>query len=187
MDTGELNDAQFRFCREYVVDQNGSQAAIRAGYSSHTAKEQASQLLTKLNIKDKIAELQAHQAKITELKAKDVVEELKAIGFSDLSNYLKEGMDLKDFRKLPKEISSAIASCEIHKVALGGDDEGYKEIVKFKLHDKLKALDSLGKNFGIYEAHNRQKSGLDLTKLTEEQLLALAEIQAAAQITDDND
>jgi phage terminase small subunit len=50
----KLTLKQEMFCREYLVDLNGTQAAIRAGYSEDTAKEIASQNLTKLNIKKKL-------------------------------------------------------------------------------------------------------------------------------------
>jgi len=46
----ELSDKQKRFCEEYCLDWNGSKAAIRAGYSEESAKEQASRLLTNDNI-----------------------------------------------------------------------------------------------------------------------------------------
>jgi phage terminase small subunit len=51
------NKKHERFCREYVIDHNGTQAAIRAGYSERTANEQASQLLAKLNISQRVKEL----------------------------------------------------------------------------------------------------------------------------------
>src|SRR4051812_24185381 len=40
-----LNDRQARFVAEYLVDLNATQAAIRAGYSTRTANEQAARLL----------------------------------------------------------------------------------------------------------------------------------------------
>ena len=52
----ELNAKQQAFIEEYIVDFNGTQAAIRAGYSEHTANEQSSQLLAKLNIQEALAE-----------------------------------------------------------------------------------------------------------------------------------
>lgn len=58
-----LTPRQERFCLEYVVDMNGTQAAIRAGYSFDAAKEQACRLLTKANIKDYIATLKAQKEK----------------------------------------------------------------------------------------------------------------------------
>ena len=48
----DLTAKQKQFCIEYLKDFNGTQAAIRAGYSENSAKEQASQHLTKLNIKE---------------------------------------------------------------------------------------------------------------------------------------
>lgn len=51
--TQELTDKQARFCEEYLIDLNATQAAIRAGYSEKTAREQAAQNLSKLNIQEK--------------------------------------------------------------------------------------------------------------------------------------
>lgn len=46
-----LTIRQTRFIDEYLIDYNGTQAAIRAGYSKLAAKEQASRLLTNANVK----------------------------------------------------------------------------------------------------------------------------------------
>lgn len=53
----KLNKRQQAFCEEYLIDLNGTQAAIRAGYSSKTAYSIASELLKKPEISDYIAEL----------------------------------------------------------------------------------------------------------------------------------
>lgn len=50
-----------RFCQEYVVDYNGAQAAIRAGYKEKNARSQASALLTNPNILARVRELQHDQ------------------------------------------------------------------------------------------------------------------------------
>lgn len=50
----KLNPKQAAFVKEYLVDRNGKQAAIRAGYSEKTAKEQAARLLTIVNVKDAV-------------------------------------------------------------------------------------------------------------------------------------
>lgn len=41
-----LTPKQAAFVREYLIDRNATQAAIRAGYSADTAKQQGSRLLT---------------------------------------------------------------------------------------------------------------------------------------------
>jgi phage terminase small subunit len=51
----DLTAKQEMFVQEYIVDFNGAQAAIRAGYSTASAKEIASENLTKPNIQQAIA------------------------------------------------------------------------------------------------------------------------------------
>lgn len=182
----ELTNQQIRFCEEYVANKgNGKQAAILAGYSYKGAEVTASQLLTIPKVKEKVERLRAETSKRVGLKAEHVIEELKSLGFSNLSDYLKDDMTLEDFKKLPRSVSAAIASIEIQKVSIPGT-EGTRETVKFKLHDKHKALDSLGKNFGIYDEHNKQKTGaMDLTALTDEELHQLIKLQEKAKKVDD--
>lgn len=52
-----LSAKQEQFCQEYLVDYNGTQAAIRAGYSTKTANEQAARMLAKVSISERLAEL----------------------------------------------------------------------------------------------------------------------------------
>ncbi len=49
-----LTDRQERFCEEYLVDLNATQAAIRAGYSRKTANQQGSRLLVNVGIQTEI-------------------------------------------------------------------------------------------------------------------------------------
>ena len=67
---------QERFVEEYLCDLNATQAAIRAGYSEHTAKQQGSYLLTNPVIKARIQVLQADRSARTEITADWVVTEL---------------------------------------------------------------------------------------------------------------
>jgi phage terminase small subunit len=68
----KLTAKQQRFCDEYLIDLNATQAAIRAGYSKKTAKQIGQQNLTKLDLKEYIekrmaekeAELVADQAEV---------------------------------------------------------------------------------------------------------------------------
>ncbi len=69
-----LTERQKAFVREYLVDYNGTKAAIRAGYSRRTARVQASALLTKPNIKTELARLARPIAKRAELKASTLLQ-----------------------------------------------------------------------------------------------------------------
>lgn len=70
----ELTDRQRLFCKEYLVDLNATQAAIRAGYSENTARQIASQNLSKVNIQDFIQELQDKKSKELNISFTDILE-----------------------------------------------------------------------------------------------------------------
>lgn len=65
-----------RFCQEYVIDYNGTEAAVRAGYSGKRAAAQASTLLKREDVMERVAELQKEQAKRLGLSADRVIMEL---------------------------------------------------------------------------------------------------------------
>ncbi|MBB6559594.1 hypothetical protein HNP48_002261 [Acidovorax soli] len=71
--TDQLTPRQQRFVDEYLIDLNGTQAAIRAGYSARTANEQAAQLLAKLSIQTAIAAAMKAQQERTQISADKVV------------------------------------------------------------------------------------------------------------------
>ena len=52
-----------KFCQEYVIDYNGTKAAIRSGYEEKSARQQASRLLAPDKILQRIVELQVEQVK----------------------------------------------------------------------------------------------------------------------------
>lgn len=64
-----LTPKQRRFVEEYLKDLNGTQAAIRAGYSAKTANEQSSQLLAKLNVKEAVQLRMDKRSKRVEITA----------------------------------------------------------------------------------------------------------------------
>ena len=68
-----LNDRQQRFVDEYLIDLNGTQAAIRAGYSAKTARQIGQKLLTKVDIQQAISAAQAARQERTELTADEVI------------------------------------------------------------------------------------------------------------------
>lgn len=70
----KLTDKQERFCIEYVIDFNATQAAIRSGYSEKTAGAIASENLSKDYIAERIDELNVNRKvlKIQRTKAQSV-------------------------------------------------------------------------------------------------------------------
>lgn len=158
----DLTDKQIRFCEEYLVDMNGTQAAIRAGYSEKTANEQASRLLANVNIQEKIRGLKQELSERTMVNAQKVIDELAKIAFFDMRNIFSADNTMLDIRQLEDKDVAAIASVEIYEEFVGGgeDKQFVGQTKKIKLWDKVAALDKLGKHFGIYERDNNQKQAI---------------------------
>jgi len=140
------NDQHERFCQEYLIDLNGTKAAKRAKYSEKTACVQASQLLTKLNIQKRIAELQAKRTERTEISQDKVLIELACLGHSNIKNYIKHAADgfiqFKDIDKISEEDAKAIEAIKVN----------YKEgRIEFKLHSKTKTLEMIGRHLGMFK------------------------------------
>ncbi len=73
----KLTAKQQAFCEEYLVDLNATQAAIRAGYSEDSAKQIASQNLSKHDVADEIARLKTIRSAKTEITAEWVLRGIK--------------------------------------------------------------------------------------------------------------
>jgi len=61
------------FCREYLIDLNATQAAIRAGYSERTARALGCENLAKPNIQNRIAELKPQRNEQVDIDADYVI------------------------------------------------------------------------------------------------------------------
>ena len=72
-----LTDKQAKFCREYLVDLNATQAAIRAGYTPTFANRTGPKVLSNVGVAAEIARLQAEQAERTEITADWVLKTLR--------------------------------------------------------------------------------------------------------------
>jgi phage terminase small subunit len=68
-----LTPKQQRFVEEYLIDLNATQAAIRAGYSSRTAKQQGQRLLTNADVSAAVTHARAVRSERVKLTADDVL------------------------------------------------------------------------------------------------------------------
>ena len=141
-----MNVKQKRFCAEYLVDLNATQAAIRAGYSPASAGSIGYELLKKPDIRARIDKGIAEQERRTGINADRVLRELGRIAFvsaPDLVNMddatLKEGASADDL--------AAIASVKV-KIIPGPMGDGFER--EIRLADKLKALELIGKHLGMF-------------------------------------
>lgn len=141
-----LSVRQQRFVTEYLIDLNGKQAAVRAGYSERSASTMASRLFRRPAVANAITagvEARAARAQVT---ADRVIDEYARIAFSDMRRFVEwgpGGVTLKPGAALSADDSACVAEVSESKTANGGT-------VKFKLHDKRAALDALSKHLGLF-------------------------------------
>jgi phage terminase small subunit len=72
-----LTARQSAFVREYLVDMNGTQAAVRAGYSEHTASQIATRMLRFVQVAQAVEAGKAKRAEASDLSAEWVLERLR--------------------------------------------------------------------------------------------------------------
>jgi phage terminase small subunit len=82
-----LTSRQSRFVEEYLIDLNGKQAAVRAGYSAKSAEVQASRLLRNTAVQAALGEAMQARSQRTEVTADRVVAELAKLAFADMRDY----------------------------------------------------------------------------------------------------
>ena len=168
-----LGERQQRFVDEYICDLNATQAAIRAGYSSRTAKAQGSRLLTNADIQRAVTARMAARSNRTEVAADRVLLEIARLGFSDLRRIFHQDGRLKRPDEWDDDTAAAISSVEIVTRDLG---DGVVEYVrKVKLWDKGKALEQLSKHLGLYrdQGPSERPSDRPLSDMSYEELTDL--------------
>lgn len=119
-----MNARQKKFCDEYLIDCNATQAAIRAGYSPKTANEQAARLLVNVSIKSYIDEQleRIHNEKTAD--AQEVLEYLTAV---------MRGKCTEQVLKLVGEGVQTITDIDV------------------SARERLKAAELIGKRYGMFK------------------------------------
>lgn len=147
-----LTEKQKRFCEEYLIDLNGTQAAIRAGYSFDSAGAIASENLTKLEIQEYLTIRQSELITETGITQKRVLEEYAKIAFADIRKMYTVDGALKGMHDLDDDAAAALAGVDVYEERVGAEDvESIGVTKKIKMHDKIRALDAIGKHLGMFK------------------------------------
>jgi len=130
-----LNDKQKLFFREYIVDSNATQAAIRAGYSKKTAYSQGQRLLKHVEGQKYMQELMA---------------EKEAALIADQDEVLK--------------YLTAVLRGETKASVLARDMVGADQVIEKPPDEKerLKAAELLGKRYSLFTDKVQQEVDMDL-------------------------
>jgi phage terminase small subunit len=147
-----LSPKREMFCQEYVgtFDSetkcfNATQAAIKAGYSKKTAQEQSSRLLSNAIVKARIDLLIAERLRRVGVTQDEVIAELKKIAFSNMRDFVNwgpNGVALQPSSELTEEQAACVSEVSETTTEGGGS-------LKFKLHDKKGALETLARHLGM--------------------------------------
>lgn len=139
----KLTDKQALFVKEYLIDLNASQAALRAGYSPKSAPKIGFQLLEKTRIQEEIKRAMDARGQRTEVTADKVVEQLAKIAFFDIKHVVE--WDEKGIRIRPSDEVDGTILTEVSETLSEG---GWTK--KVKMADRMRALEMLGKHLGIF-------------------------------------
>lgn len=160
-----LTPRQQAFVSEYLVDLNATKAAERAGYSVKAAQVQGSRLLSNDMVAAAIAKGQQARLERTEITQDMVLKELAKIGFANMHDYMRVGHDgdpVLDFSTLTRDQAAALSEVTVEDYVDGrGEDARDVKRVKFKLADKLGALEKIGKHIGMF------KERIEIKQVTE--------------------
>lgn len=170
----QITPRQARFVQEYLLDLNGTQAAIRAGYSAKSADRIAIELLRNPEVAREISERQARREERTQIKADTVLAELLRLARVDLAQAFNENGDLKPIHEIPEDVRRAIAGVEIEALfeGRGRDREQVGFVKKVRFWDKNRSLELLGKHLALFIDRSENVT-VDLSALSDEQLAAL--------------
>ncbi|NGP62694.1 terminase small subunit [Paenibacillus thiaminolyticus] len=167
-----LTAKQKAFVQEYLIDLNATQAAIRAGYSAKTARKIGAENLTKPDIQKAIQEAMERREKRTEITQDRVLQELAKIGFADIKSYLSfrteravVGYETVDDEEVPvfgyQDVIELKPSDQVDGAVIS-EVKHTKEGIAFKLHDKVSALEKIGRHLGMFKDKVEHSGSMDV-------------------------
>lgn len=165
---GQLNVKQAAFVREYLIDLNATQAAIRAGYSAKTAGSLSFTLLQKVEIQVAIQAGMNKRAIRTEITQDRILTELAKLAFFDVRTLFNDDGSLKDVRDLDDDAAAAIAGIDVNEIS--SDDGKITITKKVKLLDRNSAIEKCMRHLGMF--NDKQTLKHEFGALTDEEINA---------------
>ena len=173
--TSAIRFRQARFIEEFLVDANGKQAAIRAGYAAGSAEVAASKLLRNPKVSAKLEIARQALTERTRIDADRIKRELAIVGFGVMGDFydpdtgkLLEVHDMSEEAQL--RLSAVKVSRERRHTTTDGAAETTVEesVIELKTWDKVRALELLGKTFGMFVEKAAIQADVSLLAITRE-------------------
>jgi len=151
-----LTPKQKIFADEYLIDLNATRAynvAYPKVRKDESARVNGSKLLTNTNVVAYIDERMKEREKRTEITQDRVLQELTKLGFFDIRKLFDDSGKPVDISMLDDDTAACIAGLEVvdYFEGAGEGKEFVGYIKKYKLSDKLKALEMLGRHLGMFK------------------------------------
>lgn len=154
-----FTDKEEAFIREFPKDNNGTKAAIRAGYSEKSAKNTAAKLMAKSAIREEIDKKKMTAAERCGISLDRVLLEYKRLGFFDARKMYDSEGNLKSIHDIDDDTAAAIAGISAEELFEGrGENREHIGTIKHvRIFEKKAALTDLMKHLGGFEKDNAQK------------------------------
>lgn len=169
----KLTEKQQRFCDQYLIDLNATQAAIRAGYSAKTACKIGHKILLLPHVQGYLSGKRQEIQEKTNITLERTLQEIARLAFLKPKNFYREdGITLKPVCELDDDTAACLTGMEIEDILEGRGQNKVKvgTLVKIKYTEKAKALDMLMRHLGGYETDNKQKEAAVVVPLNDEQV-----------------
>lgn len=146
-----------RFIAEYLVDLNGSAAAVRAGYTPRNARTTAQEILARPHIAEAIEKAKAKRLNRIEMTQDQVIEELSLLAFSDVTHYvIDDSGNVQLTASAPTGAQRALQSVKRRTIVSGsGENARTVHEVEIKLWDKIAPLMRAGRHLDVHGFSDR--------------------------------
>jgi phage terminase small subunit len=146
-----LRDQRKVFCEEYAKRFNGTDAAIAAGYSPHTATVIATRMLKDPKVKDYIKELVQVDIGAVRADVEVILEELSTRILLDPKDLFEDDGSVKRLCDMPLSARRCIESLDVVELFQGTGDQkqAIGLVKKIKLTSRDKAVDQMAKYLGM--------------------------------------
>ncbi|MBS7531838.1 terminase small subunit [Hazenella sp. IB182353] len=158
----KLTPKQQAFVKEYLIDLNATQAAIRAGYSKKTAEATGSRLLRNVKVQTAIQKALGEREARTEVTADMVLKQWAKIAFADIKDVVTwehEDVMIKRDKKTGEPVMENLLTIDL-KPSDEVDGTILSEVsetimkdgrkVTVKMNDRMRALEMLGRHLGMF-------------------------------------
>lgn len=147
----KLTEKQAAFVREYIVDLNATQAAIRSGYSKKTAASIGQGNLIKPDIAEAVAAAIKKRADKVEINSDYVLKRLAEIDQMDAADIHNQDGTIKPILDWPKVWRQSISGIDISELYEGGADQKTLAgvVKKIKWPDTLRNLELMGRHVDV--------------------------------------